>query len=143
MYPATARQVAERLDRSPITVRQWARRYKARVLGRAGREVVYDYDDVATIEGCIWRRDAVPVTPEARDELRALLVPGRRWSERRNHRLAAHTQSDDFVIRASPECWSPRAMHACNAKKAPAVLTGRPGPSLARVQRLWPGLAGR
>jgi hypothetical protein len=108
VYPATARQVAERLGRSPITVRQWARRYKARVLGRAGREVVYDYDDVATIEGCIWRGDAVPVTPEARDELRALLchvtVPGRRWSERRNHRLAAHTQSDDLVVRGSPEC---------------------------------------
>lgn len=74
MHPATARQAADRLDRSPITIRQWARRYQARVLGRAGREVVYDYDDVATIEGCIWRGDPVPPSPDARDELRAQLV---------------------------------------------------------------------
>ncbi|MGR6915399.1 hypothetical protein ACU635_14235 [[Actinomadura] parvosata] len=73
MHPATARQAAARLDRSPITIRQWARRYHARVLGRVGREVVYDYDDLATIEGCIWRGDEVPLTPEARDELRAQL----------------------------------------------------------------------
>ncbi|WP_336214778.1 hypothetical protein [Nonomuraea sp. LPB2021202275-12-8] len=74
MHPATARQAADRLDRSPITIRQWARRYKARVLGRAGREVVYDYDDIATIEGCIWRGDPVPLTPGGRDELRAQLA---------------------------------------------------------------------
>ncbi|MER7363305.1 hypothetical protein [Nonomuraea wenchangensis] len=73
MHPATARQAADRLDREPGTIRQWARRYQARVLGRAGREVVYDYDDVATIEGCIWRGDPVPPTPEDRDELRAQL----------------------------------------------------------------------
>lgn len=73
MHPATARQAAARLDRSPITIRQWARRYSARVLGRAGREVVYDFSDLATIEGCIWRGDDVPPTPEARDELRAQL----------------------------------------------------------------------
>ncbi|GAA1628239.1 hypothetical protein GCM10009733_026230 [Nonomuraea maheshkhaliensis] len=73
MHPATARQAADRLDREPSTIRQWARRYQARVLGRAGREAVYDYDDVATIEGCIWRGDPVPPTPEARDELRAQL----------------------------------------------------------------------
>ncbi|WP_113705472.1 hypothetical protein [Nonomuraea lactucae] len=73
MHPATARQAAARLDREPGTIRQWARRYQARVLGWAGREVVYDYDDVATIEGCIWRGDPVPLTPEARDERRAEL----------------------------------------------------------------------
>jgi hypothetical protein len=71
--PATARQAATRLEREAVTIRQWARRYSARVLGRAGREVVYDYDDVATIEGCIWRGDPVPPTAEARDELRAQL----------------------------------------------------------------------
>jgi hypothetical protein len=73
--PATARQAATRLEREAVTIRQWARRYSARVLGRVGREVVddYDYDDVATIEGCIWRGDPVPPTAEARDELRAQL----------------------------------------------------------------------
>ena len=74
MHPATTAQAAHRLERSPITIRQWARRYGARVLGRAGRETVYDYDDLATIEGCIWRGDDIPSTPEARDELRALLA---------------------------------------------------------------------
>jgi hypothetical protein len=74
VHPATARQAADRLEREPGTIRQWARRYQARVLGRAGREVVYDYDDVATIEGCIWRGDPVPLTPEGRDELRARLA---------------------------------------------------------------------
>ncbi|MEQ4717887.1 hypothetical protein [Nonomuraea sp. B19D2] len=73
MHPATARQAATRLDREAVTIRQWARRYSARVLGRAGREVVYDFDDLATIEGCIWRGDDVPLTPAARDELRAQL----------------------------------------------------------------------
>ncbi|MEV6033592.1 hypothetical protein AB0L65_20725 [Nonomuraea sp. NPDC052116] len=71
MHPATARQAADRLDREPGTIRQWARRYQARALGRAGREVIYDFDDLATIEGCIWRGDDVPPTPQARDELRA------------------------------------------------------------------------
>ncbi|WP_204078375.1 hypothetical protein [Planotetraspora phitsanulokensis] len=57
-----------------MTIRQWARRYGVRVLGRAGRSVVYDFDDLATIEGCIWRRDDVPETPEERDQLRARLA---------------------------------------------------------------------
>lgn len=73
MHPTTARQAAERLQRSPATIRQWARRYAARVLGRDGREQVYDFDDLATIEGCIWRGDPVPPTPEARDRLRTHL----------------------------------------------------------------------
>lgn len=74
MHPATARQAAARLDRSPATIRQWALRYAARILGRHGREQVYDYDDLATIEGCIWRGDLVPATPEERDQLRASLA---------------------------------------------------------------------
>ncbi|GAB2918446.1 hypothetical protein ACFMQL_20400 [Nonomuraea fastidiosa] len=77
MRPATANQAAERLDRSPATIRQWARRYHARTLGRAGREVVYDLDDLTTIEGCIWRGDPVPDTPEDRDELRHHLAAAR------------------------------------------------------------------
>ncbi|MFD8529439.1 hypothetical protein ACFV0L_18665 [Streptosporangium canum] len=73
MSPATAKTAAARLAREAVTIRQWARRYGARVLGKSGREVVYDFADLATIEGCIWRSDDVPPTPEARDELRAQL----------------------------------------------------------------------
>ncbi|TYB71200.1 hypothetical protein FXF51_01825 [Nonomuraea sp. PA05] len=71
MTPVTARQAAERLEREPCTIRQWAHRYKVRALGRAGRETVYDYGDLATIEWCIWDGQEVPATPEDRDELRA------------------------------------------------------------------------
>ncbi|TMR88618.1 hypothetical protein [Nonomuraea basaltis] len=67
----TARQAAERLEREPCTIRKWASRYRARVLGRAGRETVYDYADLATIEWCIWAGHPVPATPYDRDELRA------------------------------------------------------------------------
>jgi hypothetical protein len=67
----TARQAGERLGREPCTIRKWASRYKARTLGRAGRETVYDYNDLATIEWCIWADHHVPATPEDRDELRA------------------------------------------------------------------------
>ncbi|MEV0379778.1 hypothetical protein [Nonomuraea sp. NPDC050643] len=44
------------------------------MLGRAGREVVYDFADLATIEGCIWRGEEVPETAEGRDALRARLA---------------------------------------------------------------------
>ncbi|MGR6921187.1 hypothetical protein ACU635_43685 [[Actinomadura] parvosata] len=69
--PVTARQAAERLGREPCTIRKWAQRYRVRVLGRAGRETVYDYDDLATIEWCIWAGHDIPLTVDARDELRA------------------------------------------------------------------------
>jgi hypothetical protein len=69
--PVTARQAAQRLEREPCTIRKWASRYRARTLGRAGREQVYDYDDLATIEWCIWIGRPVPPTADHRDELRA------------------------------------------------------------------------
>jgi hypothetical protein len=69
--PVTARLAAERLGREPCTIRKWASRYRARVLGRAGRETVYDYADLALIEWCIWAGCPVPPTVEERDELRA------------------------------------------------------------------------
>ncbi|WP_253747175.1 hypothetical protein [Nonomuraea thailandensis] len=72
--PATAKTAAVRLGREAVTIRQWARRYGVRVLGRVGREVVYDFADLATIEGCIWRGDEVPETPEGRDALRVRLA---------------------------------------------------------------------
>ncbi|SEU46492.1 hypothetical protein SAMN05421811_12750 [Nonomuraea wenchangensis] len=71
MAPVTAAMAAQRLGRSPTTIRLWAHRYAARTLGRDGRQVVYDYDDLATIEWCIWAGHVVPLTPEERDELRA------------------------------------------------------------------------
>lgn len=55
-----------------MTIRQWARRYHARQLGRVGRAVYYDYTDLATIDGCIARGEDVPATPELRDHLREL-----------------------------------------------------------------------
>ncbi|WP_188197262.1 hypothetical protein [Nonomuraea sp. SYSU D8015] len=69
--PVTAREAARRLEREPCTIRKWASRYKARILGRAGRETVYDYADLALIEWCIWAGRPVPTTAEDRDELRA------------------------------------------------------------------------
>ncbi|WP_440063820.1 hypothetical protein [Streptosporangium sp. OZ121] len=71
----TATMAAARLGRSAVTIRQWARRYDVRRFdARAGAAVVYDFADLATIEGCIWRGDPVPATPEGRDELRASLA---------------------------------------------------------------------
>lgn len=72
--PVTAKVAALRLGRRAVTIRQWARRYGARVLGRAGREVVYDFDDLATIEGCLFRGEPVPASPEGRDLVRAGLA---------------------------------------------------------------------
>lgn len=69
--PATAKQAAARLGKEPATIRKWAQRYAARQLGRHGREQVYDFADLATIEACIHRGEPVPETVEARDETRA------------------------------------------------------------------------
>ncbi|MFD1546995.1 hypothetical protein [Nonomuraea guangzhouensis] len=69
--PITAKAAAAQLGRSPITIRQWARRYQARQLGTVDRVVFYDYRDLATIDGCIARGDDIPATPELRDQLRA------------------------------------------------------------------------
>ncbi|WP_424533665.1 hypothetical protein ACOZ38_25350 [Sphaerisporangium viridialbum] len=74
MLPATAKTAAARLGREVVTIRQWARRYDARKLGRAGREVVYDFEDLATIEACLWRGEVVPESAELRDALRARLA---------------------------------------------------------------------
>lgn len=68
MSPATAKTAAVRLCREAVTIRQWARRYGVRVLGKPGREVVYDFAALATIEGCIWREGAAAAAgrqPEA------------------------------------------------------------------------------
>lgn len=71
--PITAVDAAQRLRKKPITIRQWARRYNALQLGKDGRAVYYDYNDLATIDGCIARGDDIPNTPEGRERLRAEL----------------------------------------------------------------------
>ncbi|GAA3027333.1 hypothetical protein [Streptosporangium longisporum] len=71
--PVIVATAASRLRRRPGTIRSWAVRYKARKLGTFQGRTVYDFEDLATIEGCIHRGDDVPATPEARDELRARL----------------------------------------------------------------------
>lgn len=71
LEPMTAKSAAAQLGKSPVTIRQWARRYAARQLGAVDRVVFYDYRDLATIDGCINRGEDVPATPELRDQLRA------------------------------------------------------------------------
>ena len=71
LEPMTAKAAATQLGKSPITIRQSARRYAARQLGVVDRVVFYDYRDLATIDGCINRGDDIPATPEFRDQLRA------------------------------------------------------------------------
>ncbi|MFI6793656.1 hypothetical protein ACIBG4_40630 [Nonomuraea sp. NPDC050383] len=68
--PVTAVTAARRLKRQPVTIRQWARRYQAAQLGKDGRQVFYDFRDLATIDACIYRGEPVPETPQARAELR-------------------------------------------------------------------------
>ncbi|MEV5589376.1 hypothetical protein AB0L05_27770 [Nonomuraea pusilla] len=71
--PVTATAAAARLGKQPATIRKWAQRYGARQLGTQERRVYYCYADLATIDGCITRREPVPDTPEERDQLRAAL----------------------------------------------------------------------
>ncbi|MBX6386801.1 MAG: hypothetical protein IRZ07_28125, partial [Microbispora sp.] len=61
---------ARRLNRAPGTIYSWDTRYNVRKWTR-GRTTLYDYADLATIEGCINRGEPVPPTPEQRDQLRA------------------------------------------------------------------------
>lgn len=71
--PITAKNAGARLRRDAATIRKWGTRYQARKLGRDGREVYYDYADLATIDGCMSRGEDIPATAEARDRLREQL----------------------------------------------------------------------
>ncbi|GAA3172624.1 hypothetical protein [Nonomuraea roseoviolacea] len=71
--PITAADAALRLRKDPATIRSWGSRYQARKLGRHDRRTYYDYNDLATIDGCIARGEDVPETAELRDQLRAAL----------------------------------------------------------------------
>lgn len=72
LIPVTIAQAAEQLGHPTPTVRVWASRHHARkVPFRPGKTAWYDYRDLATIEGCLFRKEPVPPTPEERDALRA------------------------------------------------------------------------
>jgi hypothetical protein len=81
----TAIEAAHMLGRRPVTIRQWARRYQARQYDPSEhgmpdeRAKYYDYADLATIDGCMRRGEAIPATPEERDQLRAELRT--RWQD--------------------------------------------------------------
>jgi len=68
--PMTATAAAEALGRAPGTIYSWATRYRVRKWRQDGR-TLFDYRDLATIDGCIYRGVPVPPTPEERDRLRA------------------------------------------------------------------------
>ncbi|MEV4287373.1 hypothetical protein AB0K40_17855 [Nonomuraea bangladeshensis] len=76
--PITVADAGRRLNRAPATIHKWGNRYAARQLGRAERRVYYDYNDLATIDGCIRRSENIPPTPEERDQLREQLRT--RWA---------------------------------------------------------------
>lgn len=77
--PVSATEAAQRLHKSPATFRKWAERYAARQLGRQERRIYYDWNDLATIDGCMRRGEDIPATPEERDQLRAQLRT--RWQD--------------------------------------------------------------
>lgn len=76
--PITAAEAGQRLHRDPATIRTWGSRHSARKLGRVERCTYYDWNDLATIDGCMRRGEPVPATPEERDQLRAELRT--RWA---------------------------------------------------------------
>lgn len=63
--PVTAVEAGRRLGRSAATIRYWVIRYAAVQLGKQGRAVYYDFEDLASIEWYIRKELPVP-TPEAR-----------------------------------------------------------------------------
>lgn len=76
--PVTVTEAGQRLNRAAATIHKWGERYAARCLGRVERRMYYDWNDLATIDGCMRRGEEIPATPEARDELRESLHT--RWA---------------------------------------------------------------
>lgn len=68
--PVRAPVAAARLGRAPGTIYSWDTRYNARKWKR-GKVTLYDYADLAAIDGHIVRGEPVPPTPEARALARA------------------------------------------------------------------------
>lgn len=71
--PITVTEAGNRLNRAPATIHKWGERYAARQLGRVERRMYFDWNDLATIDGCITRGEDIPRTPEERDRLREQL----------------------------------------------------------------------
>lgn len=69
--PVTAYDAANVLERSPTTIHVWALRYNVVQLGKIGRRVFYDFNDLAVIEREIGHGHPVPGTPEERAAIRA------------------------------------------------------------------------
>ena len=67
--PVTAYEAAGRLDKAASTIHLWAIRYGARKLGKEGRKVYYDLNDLRVIEREIRHNHRIPPTPEARAEI--------------------------------------------------------------------------
>ncbi|MCK2219713.1 hypothetical protein MF672_038850 [Actinomadura sp. ATCC 31491] len=81
--PVTAAQAAAELTKRPGqpravgTIYSWATRYNVRRWAN-DQVTLYDYNDLATIDGCIRRGEPVPATPDERDQLREQLRT--RWA---------------------------------------------------------------
>ncbi|MEV4672711.1 hypothetical protein AB0K34_13735 [Actinomadura sp. NPDC049382] len=69
--PVTSKQAADRLERSPSTIRYWVTHYGARRLGKVGQVMYYDFDDLRVIERELRHGHDVPSTPEERAEIAA------------------------------------------------------------------------
>jgi hypothetical protein len=69
VQPVTAYDAAGRLDKAASTIHLWAIRYRARKLGKEGRKVYYDLNDLKVIEREIRHGHPVPATPEERAEI--------------------------------------------------------------------------
>lgn len=67
----TAEQAARRLQKAPTTIRYWVTHYNARRLGKVGRKMYYDYNDLAVIEREVRHGHPVPATPEEREAIRS------------------------------------------------------------------------
>ena len=67
--PVTSKQAADRLDKAPSTIRYWVTHYGARRLGKVGKVMYYDFDDLRVIERELRHGHDVPPTPEERAEI--------------------------------------------------------------------------
>lgn len=70
LEPVTAEEAAERLRRSPSTIRYWVTHYDARRLGTHGRKMYYDYNDLMVIERELYHEHPIPATWQERAEIR-------------------------------------------------------------------------
>jgi hypothetical protein len=70
--PVTVYDAAVILGRAPSTIHLWAIRYGTPKLGKVGRKVYYDLNDLAVIERETTHGHPVPATPEERAAIRAI-----------------------------------------------------------------------